>query len=100
MFGNLFSGLETGPISIRDMYSIFDQRWNKKTDPNLCMENILSDWTKQLQSGVHLSERLASLGIMQVQLSAHLIPVLPSQHYRIEGFMGGPQLGPHYDERR
>ena len=24
----------------------------------------------------------------------------PSQHYRLEGHKGGPQLGPHYAERR
>jgi len=29
----------------------------------------------------------------------HEIPHI-SQHYRIEGFKGGPQLGPHCAERR
>jgi len=45
---------------------------------------------KQHRSDVRLSERLASLGIMGAQLSAHLKPLGPSQHYGIEGFKGGP----------
>ena len=49
---------------------------------------------------VQLSERLASLGIVVTQLGVPLItPARKAQHYGIEGFNGGLQLGPHYVER-
>ena len=49
-----------------------------------------------------LTERLASLGIMlpdwivDPPLKA---PIHHRKHYRVEGYKGGPSLGPHYVER-
>ena len=55
---------------------------------------------KQQRLDEQLFERLASLGIMWVQLRASLNPLGPSQHYRNERFKVGPQLVPHYADRR
>ena len=41
-------------------------------------------------TAIRLTERLASLGIVEVQLKALLEPLGPSQHYRIGGFEGVP----------
>ena len=63
------------------------ERQNKNHQPN-------ADW-KNNTDQTQLSETLASLGIMGA-----LKPLGPSQHYRIEGFAGGPCLCPHCAERR
>ena len=48
--------------------------------------------TLENQQRYLLSERLVSLGIMK----APLRPLGLSQYHLIEGFNGGPELGPHY----
>ena len=62
--------------------------------------SLIQPAKKQHRSGVWLSERLASLGIMGRQLWVPLKIVWPTQSYRIEGLKRGPQLCPHYAERR
>ena len=54
---------------------------------------------KKRRSYVHLTEGVASLGIMGDQFRAYLETPRTSQHLSIEGLKGGPQLGPHYAER-
>ena len=44
--------------------------------------------------------RSSSFIIMEPQLRATLKPLQTSQHNGIDGFNGGPQLGPHYALRR
>ena len=51
---------------------------------------------KQHRSHVELSERLAYLGMMRTPESTRII----TEHYRFEGFKEGPQLEPHYAEKR
>ena len=50
---------------------------------------------KLQRSGIQLSERLASLGIMVAQLRPPLTLQRTLQHYGIERFQVGPQLGTH-----
>ena len=45
---------------------------------------------------IHLSGRLACI---RGSIQGPLKPFGPSQHYRIEGLKGGPQVGSHYDKR-
>ena len=43
---------------------------------------------------VHLSERLASFSIFGARMRAPVNPLGSSHNYLLEGFKGGPQLGP------
>ena len=52
------------------------------------------------RSGVQLSESPASLCIMWTQFRDSLYVPGASQHYGIEGLKWGPELVPHYAERR
>ena len=52
------------------------------------------------ESFPRLSETLASLGIMRVQLIPPLKLLGPSQHYRFEELKGGPEFVPHYVDSR
>ena len=57
--------------------------------------NGLPDW-KTSTIRLQLSERLASLGIMGAQSKGPLKLLVPSQHYRMEGFKGDSR----YADRR
>ena len=58
------------------------------------------DRKKYNYQNVQLFERLVSLGIIGVQLRDPLKHPEPLQHCRTVGFKGGPQIVPHYAERR
>ena len=64
----------------------------------------ISPCVRVIQTGkatdVQLSERLAFLAIVEFPLRACLLGTPRTALYRIEGFKGGPQLFPHYAERR
>ena len=64
------------------------------------------DWKNSSKKNCPIDWRLSASGKILFlvtqggQFRAYLEPIGPPQHYRIEGFKKGPQLVPHYADRR